>query len=122
MVSIKGHYFFLVVNKTRQRDAQNAIHTSNPLAAPDTVPSMWPQGQDQVTNLLERLRQQVFVCLPRSWFLYHSRIVLYRHLVLVVWLWFGCSMVVVIGGCWRLLLLAFVVFCEGVSFKNQTIE
>jgi hypothetical protein len=35
--------------------------------------------------------------------------------MVVVWLLYGCC-------CWRLLLLSFVVSCEGVRFKNQMIE
>jgi hypothetical protein len=50
-------------------------------------------------KLLQRLQRRVFVCLRACWLLYCCRIVLYRRLVLVVWLWFGCSKVV---GCWLL--------------------
>jgi hypothetical protein len=75
-------------------------------------------------KLLQRLRLRVCVRLRTCWLSYSCLVVLYRCLVLVVWLWFGCSMVVVVGGCscWRLWLLAFVVSCEGVRFKNQMIE
>ncbi len=77
------------------------------LVAPDTVPSMWPQGRDEVVHLgklLQRLRLRVCVRLRTCWLSYSCRVILYPCLVLVVWLWFGCSMVVVVGGrgCWRL--------------------
>jgi hypothetical protein len=75
---------------------------------------MWPQGRDEVAHLgklLQRLRRRVFARLRTCWLPYCFVWSSYRRLVHVVWLGFGCSMVVVVGGCscWRLLLLAFVV-------------
>jgi hypothetical protein len=98
----------------------------------------WTSSSRYIEKLLQRLQRRVFVRLRTCWLLYRCRIFWYRRLVLVVWLWFGCSKVVVVGGvvggcwrlavvvggcsCWRSLLLAFVVSCEGISFKNKMIE
>jgi hypothetical protein len=84
------------------------------LAAWDTVPSMWPQGPDEVAHLgklIQRLRWRVFVRLWICWLSYRFVSSSYRRLVHVVRLGFGCSMVVVVGrcSCWRLLLLELVV-------------
>jgi hypothetical protein len=45
------------------------------------------------------------------WLLYRCRIVLYCRLVLVVWLWFGCSKVVVVIGGWQLAVVVVGGFC-----------
>jgi hypothetical protein len=73
----------------------------------------WTSSSRYLGKLLQRLQRRVFVRLRTCWLSYRCRIVSYRCLVLVAWLWFGCSkvVVVVVGGCccWQLLLLLVVV-------------
>jgi hypothetical protein len=76
----------------------------------------WTSSSRYLGKLLQRLHRRVFVRLRICWLLYRCRIILYRRLVLVVWLWFGCSKVVVVvvgggvvGDCWGLLGVVVVV-------------
>jgi hypothetical protein len=102
----------------------------------------WTSSSRYLGKLLQRLQRRVFVRLRTCWFC----IVVVSFCIVVLSLQYGCGLVVVrllllvvllavVGGCWRLavvvggcscwrsLLLAFVVSCEGViSFKNKMIE